>query len=138
MASITNIQTYTSAGTRTAPKQELGKEAFLKILVTQLQNQDPTQPQQDGEFIAQMAQLSVLEQLSNLNNSLTAYLQSNNNISQYAYVIGKQVAWINPETNAQESGVVTGIQFKNNQVYCKIGDKEIPANTIISMEMNQQ
>ena len=137
MAAIQTINSYSSRTTTALPKQELGKEAFLKILVTQLQQQDPTQPQKDGEFVAQMAQLSVLEQLSNLNNSLTAYLDSSNNLSQYSYVLGNKVTWTNPETNVQESGTVTGINYKNNQVYYKIGDQEILSSSIHSMEMNQ-
>ncbi|MEH7273619.1 flagellar hook capping FlgD N-terminal domain-containing protein [Neobacillus vireti] len=137
MTAIQTINSYSSTKTASPPKQELGKEAFLKILVTQLQQQDPTQPQKDGEFVAQMAQLSVLEQLSNLNNSLTAYLDSSNNLSQYSYVLGNKVTWTNPETNAEESGTVTGINYKNNQVYYKIGDQEILSSSIHSMEMNQ-
>ncbi|WP_462410726.1 flagellar hook capping FlgD N-terminal domain-containing protein [Neobacillus sp. Marseille-QA0830] len=137
MTTINSINNYTTASASTQAKQDLGKEAFLKILVTQLQNQDPTQPQQDGEFIGQMAQLSVLEQLSNLNNSLTAYLESSNNLSQHSYVLGNTVTWTNPETNAQESGIVTGINYKNNQVYYKVGDQEIVSSSITSMEINQ-
>lgn len=137
MTSINTINSYSVPTTSTQSKQELGKEAFLKILVTQLQNQDPTQPQKDGEFVAQMAQLSVLEQLSNLNNSLTSYLESSNNLSQYSYVLGNNVTWTNSETNVQESGTVTGINYKNNQVYFKIGDQEILSSSIRSMEMNQ-
>jgi flagellar basal-body rod modification protein FlgD len=135
MTAITPVQSYSSTTTSALPKQELGKEAFLKILVTQLQNQDPTNPQKDGEFVAQMAQLSVLEQLSNLNHSLAAYLGSGNNLSQYSYVLGNEVSWINPETNTMESGIVTGINYKDNQVYFKIGDQEILANSIVSMEI---
>jgi flagellar basal-body rod modification protein FlgD len=48
----------------------LGREAFLQLLVTQLQHQDPTQPQQDGEFIAQLAQFSSLEQLTHIQQTL--------------------------------------------------------------------
>jgi flagellar basal-body rod modification protein FlgD len=50
--------------------QELDKNAFLKLLITQLAHQDPTQPMEDKEFIAQMAQFSSLEQINNMSANI--------------------------------------------------------------------
>jgi flagellar basal-body rod modification protein FlgD len=60
---------FTTDGTDTK-KDPLGRDAFLNLLITQLQHQDPTQPQADGEFLAQLAQFSALEQLQHINDRL--------------------------------------------------------------------
>jgi flagellar basal-body rod modification protein FlgD len=53
----------------------LGKDAFLSLLVTQMQHQDPTKPMDDTQFLAQLAQFSSLEQLQQMNQSLTQIAQ---------------------------------------------------------------
>ncbi len=50
-------------------KNDLDKDAFLRLLTTQLANQDPLNPMEDKEFIAQLAQFSSLEQMQNLNKA---------------------------------------------------------------------
>ena len=63
--------TQTAAASSPAIKSDgLGRDSFLKLLVTQLQHQDPTQPQADGEFLAQLAQFSSLEQLTQMQQTL--------------------------------------------------------------------
>lgn len=59
------------SGTGSKPGQEVGKTEFLKLLVTQLQNQDPMNPMDNQEFIAQLATFSSLEQLISINKAVT-------------------------------------------------------------------
>ena len=69
---------------------QLGKDDFLKLLLAQLANQDPTSPMENTEFIAQMAQFSSLEQMTNMSSEfsrLANMLHSNEAIN----IIGKQV-----------------------------------------------
>jgi flagellar hook assembly protein FlgD len=59
--------TATSAAVK---KDTMGKDAFMNLLVTQLEHQDPTQPQDNSEFVAQLAQFSSLEQLTQIQQTL--------------------------------------------------------------------
>ncbi len=82
---------------------DLDKDAFLRLLVTQLQNQDPLNPMEDREFIAQMAQFSSLEQIQNLNKTFESaqttivehITQMNNNIVKSQSNIVDQLIRIN-------------------------------------------
>lgn len=58
------------AAPETTGTQQLGRDTFLRLLVTQLQHQDPLKPQADGEFIAQLAQFSTLESLQQMQATL--------------------------------------------------------------------
>lgn len=84
-----------AAGKQT-PKAELGKDDFLKILITQLQHQDPTNPMQDKEFIAQMAQFSSLEQMTNMSTQFGKVANLLNS-SEAQSLLGKNVEILSGE-----------------------------------------
>jgi len=71
-------------------KQNMDKDDFLKILITQLTTQDPSAPMQDKDFIAQMAQFSSLEQMTNMAGSFNK-VSSVISASQAVSTIGKTV-----------------------------------------------
>ena len=66
----TSASAATATTTSPTKKDPLGRDAFMNLLLTQLQHQDPTSPQPDGEFLAQLAQFSSLEQLQTANSTL--------------------------------------------------------------------
>jgi flagellar basal-body rod modification protein FlgD len=70
IAQNASMPTSASAPPAASGSNALGQDAFLRLLVTQLQHQDPTKPQENGEFIAQLAQFSSLEQLVEIRKAL--------------------------------------------------------------------
>ena len=88
------------------PSLGMGKDDFLKILITQLSYQDPTAPMQDREFIAQMAQFSTLEQMTNMStdfNRMAQMLMS----SEASSALGKSVEIVIGDQSIQ--GVVQAV-----------------------------
>lgn len=88
----------------------LGKEDFLRLLVVQLENQDPTKPLEDKEFISQMAQFSSLEQMTAMNKTLSSLI-SNFKLNLSYSLLGKQVDVLDSATGEKNSGVVSEINF---------------------------
>jgi len=112
----------------------LGKDDFLKILVTQLRNQDPMQPMQDRDFIAQMAQFSSVEQLMNMSGEMTKLRQ---NLGIASSMIGKEVAWYDYAENGELvsfSGTVDSILIRDGVQYAQVGQKDIPFDNIVGVK----
>jgi flagellar basal-body rod modification protein FlgD len=71
--SVAGISSHSSSNDSTSAagrETKLGQDAFMKLLTTQLANQDPLKPQENGEFIAQLAQFSSLEKLTSIETSM--------------------------------------------------------------------
>lgn len=82
-----------TAAASSTSKTTMGKDAFLTLLITQLQHQDPLNPADSTEFTAQLAQFSSLEQLNNVNENLSALklYQASINNAQAVSFIGKDI-----------------------------------------------
>jgi len=73
----------------------MGKDQFLQLLITEMQNQDPLDPVDNKEMVAQLAQFSALEQMQNLNTNFEKY-QENTTAAISSLLVGK--------TGAAETG----------------------------------
>jgi flagellar basal-body rod modification protein FlgD len=95
---------------RQTPKEsELGRDEFLELLVAQLENQDPLSPQENGEFVAQLAQFSSLEEQQNLSSSFDRFasnFQSSQNL-QATSLVGRSVHVASNSTELGSSGSVS-------------------------------
>ncbi len=107
-----------------ALKNDMGKDSFLKLLVTELRHQDPTQPMADKEFISQMAQFSSLEQMTNINTSIQSMNRSSRAAEAYA-MLGKKVEAQNPATGKPVEGIVSKIFYRQDEIRLLVENNEI-------------
>lgn len=112
-------------------ESNLGKDEFLKILIAQLQHQDPLNPMDDREFIAQMAQFSSLEQMMNMSKTLESFVasQQDGRMVQYTHLIGKQVEWLKPSDEeggkpSVETNTVVAVRQHEGKVLLKLDNDE--------------
>ncbi|MNI48954.1 Basal-body rod modification protein FlgD [compost metagenome] len=116
---------------KTTGNSTLGKDQFLKILITQLQNQDPMQPMEDKEFIAQMAQFSSVEQLMNISTQMTAMNQS---LGAVSGLIGKNITWMDATTKESKSGNVDSIVVSSGVQYAVVGKEKIALTDVTQIQ----
>lgn len=112
VSSILNTPTqYDFEQTGRAHKNTLGQEDFLKLLVTKMSTQDPMNPQQDTEFIAQMAQFSTLEQSKSMTADI-AMLKAQQEVLTANGLIGRTVT-VSQNDKQVAQGMVTSIAMND-------------------------
>jgi len=116
--------------------QGLGQDTFFKLLITQLQNQDPLKPMEDTEFVSQMAEFSALEKNEKIYSLLEEKLNPNKLVNN-ANLIGREI-----EAKIQgidKKGVVNSVKSADNKVFAVIDDgSEINIDNIISVNEIQK
>jgi flagellar basal-body rod modification protein FlgD len=111
LSRVLSDYSMTSRAEENKKTNELGKNEFLKLLVAQLENQDPTNPQDNGEFVAQLAQFSSLEETQKMSTSFanfTTAFQSTQHL-QATSLVGRPVHVKSDTTALQSGGAVSVI-----------------------------
>lgn len=115
--SSTPPSSSTTGTAKVTNNTSLGKDDFLKLLVAQMQNQDPMNPTDSTASIAQMAQFSSLEQMTNistsmdtLNTNMTNYFQQSS-LTQGAALIGKSVSGVDTDGKTPIEGTVEAVKW---------------------------
>ena len=138
--SQTNSTDQTNGSDDNSDNGALGKDDFLKLLVAQMQNQDPMNPMDDTQSIAQMAQFSSLEQMTNvatsmdtLNTNMTNFMQQMA-FSQSAGLIGKLVSGLDTDGKTQIQGLVEAVTYKDGVANLEVLKED---GTVSEMGMDQ-
>ena len=108
------------------------QEQFLKLLITQLQNQNPLEPITDQQFISQLTAFSTLQGIQSLNVSFEQMLRLQQ-LMGGASLIGRTVTYERPAGGPPSTGSVSGINVQNGQVILLIGTERVPLEQIRSI-----
>lgn len=124
------------------PGEDMDKDAFLKILATQMANQDPTQPQDGTEYVSQFAQFAAMEQMTNLNKTMSRYAAESllsRGVMLNAYDSnGRAITGIVRSVAQNGSTTLVGVEYLNDKNEYVIGDfKKDDISTVIDVPDNR-
>ena len=122
--------------TSRVPKKQMGKDDFLLLLTKQLQNQDPMKPMDNMEFVAQMAQFTSLEQMTNMNKSIERFVASAN--QSYKIQAMSMLGWTVTAKLADSpepiTGAVSAVSFQDGVPIFRVGGKDVTMDEIIKVD----
>ena len=104
-------------------------DSFLKILASELQNQDPTEPVSNTEYVAQLAQFNSLQQMSSLNGSMSKF--------QAYSLIGMEVSYTATDSSGNSlsgTGIAQSVVTNGNDVYVMVDGNKIKLASITKVE----
>lgn len=131
------INTNTNTGGATSPaasKTQVDYQSFLKLLVAEMKNQDPTKPMDSTQYVAQLAQFSQVEQSVQMNTRLDQILQGSA-LAQADALIGRTVT----SPDGKTSGVVAEVRLYKDGVVAVLTDgKQVVINPGVSIKATPQ
>jgi flagellar basal-body rod modification protein FlgD len=113
----------------TAANGQLTGGDFMKLLISQVQHQDPLQPMTNAEFATQMAQFSTLQSIDELNSNFAQMLLLQN-LTQGANLVGKNVVYQPTGETSTSQGIVQSVSLQNGQLLLQIGGQHVPLNQV--------
>lgn len=131
--SVGNTGTGVAADTNVSnPAAALGQDAFLKLLVAQMQYQDPMSPSDNQQFIQEQATFSTVEALNSLKETTTA-MQASQEFAQGVALIGKNVTYVGTDGTIG-SGLVSAVSNASGTVQLKVGSAAVDASTVVQVD----
>jgi flagellar basal-body rod modification protein FlgD len=134
VSSVDSTGTTTSDTTSTTSTAEstLDYDDFLNLLTVQLENQDPFNPLSDTDFIAQMANFSTLEEVSNFSDNFSTFSSRQQQLSSAQTFLGKSVT-VEPSDSDAVTGTVTAVTYDTSGgIYVTIDGSQYSADDITS------
>jgi flagellar basal-body rod modification protein FlgD len=124
------ISSGAAQGTQSKNKSfDLKAQDFIKMMVTQLQNQDPTKPADNGQLLAQMSQIGQLQSSTTLTESIKG-LVLQNQIGSAGNLIGKNVAGVDSQNNPV-NGVVNSVKVQSDGVVLELDNgNKLPLSNV--------
>ena len=120
--------TSNKSGSKLGAAAGMGKDDFMKLLIAQLQNQDPMKPMDDKEFITQLAQFSSLEATQKMTAQMEE-LTGSQMLMQAATLIGKNVS-AKLETGEVVTGVISQVKMMDGKPVAVVNGKDIDTSLI--------
>jgi flagellar basal-body rod modification protein FlgD len=113
------------------PSASLGQDAFLRLLVAELQHQNPLEPMSQGDFMGQLAQFSTLERITALGETLDR-LAFAAQASQAVSLIGRTIVYEGADGAVRE-GVVDAVSFQEGGIRLQVGSEQVPPAAVRSV-----
>lgn len=107
----------------------LDQDAFFKLLVTQLSNQDPMNPMEDREFISQMAQFSSVNYMKNISHEMQNFIRSSESSLAFS-LLGNHVEAVDLVTQLPISGEVSSVFFEGGRPFLRVGNKTVSVDDV--------
>jgi flagellar basal-body rod modification protein FlgD len=114
----------TPAPTAKSPDDQFGKDTFLKLLVAQLRYQNPLEPQDGSQFLAQTAQFTMVEKLTALEEETKSQASSNQVIAA-STMIGHEIKY-RDANDVDQTGVVTSVKLTADGPQLRVGTTDVP------------